>query len=97
MLKRYVIKTECEALFLASDTDHNEIEKFLLSVPHTISDKGVTIIHPGGEELIEFDKFYLLFDNGSRQLLSIVKDRFEESAIEIKPVQLEETHNEIIH
>lgn len=83
MLKRYRVTTECEAIFLHKNVDQKEVAKFLLGITHSFNDKGLVIVTPGGDDLIPFDKVYLLFDAGTNQLLSIEKVKFESQATEI--------------
>lgn len=80
MLKEYIVRTKVEAFFLNKSIDKDFLRNFFNAIPHTVSDEGVTIISPEGETLIEYDKYYMMFDVGSGQLLSIEKDRFEENA-----------------
>lgn len=80
MLQSYTVLTKVDAFLLTKHTDNRFIGEFLTGIPYSITDKGIVIVTPDGDITIEFDQYYLMFEPGSRQLLTIEKDRFEKNA-----------------
>ena len=83
MLKRYSVLTEIDAFFLSRTTSREFIDDFFNMIPHVITNDGVVITTPTGDDLIPFDKSYVMFDKGTGQLLAIEKDKFEKQSTEI--------------
>lgn len=83
MLKRYSVLSEIDAFYLERTTNREFVDDFFNMIPHTITNEGVVIVTPDGDDLIPFDKVYLMFDKGTGQLLSIEKDKFEKQSTEI--------------